>query len=96
MLARGLKSPRVPSLASPPGACYKALKTPQPMNAEFVRKIWDLLTIGCEGTLQHGVTRVSRRPASQQFVALWLSIDFDGYAASTFSLATKLAYHLIQ
>jgi hypothetical protein len=59
-----------------PGLATRMLETPQPMNAVFVHKIWDLQAITYEGTLQRGATNVSRRPTPQQCVALQLPIDF--------------------
>jgi hypothetical protein len=56
-----------------PRLVTRLLKTPQPMNAVAVQKIWDLHTIACEGALQHGATYFSR-PSSQQFVALRVDV----------------------
>jgi hypothetical protein len=59
-----------------PGLARNLLSTRQPMNTVFVSKIRDRHTIACEVTLEHGATSVSRRPTTQNFVALLLPIDF--------------------
>jgi hypothetical protein len=66
------------------------------MNIVFFPKIRDRRTIACEVTIEHELTEVSRRPASQQFVELLLPSTFDERAAGIDAQARKLFVHALR
>jgi hypothetical protein len=69
-----------------PGACYKTVKNASADECSVCTQDLDLHTIACEGALQHGASYVSRRPSSQQFVALRVDVcrsDCDAMVSSS-------------